>query len=172
MGYECLDLELIQNREIVTVVYAETSSLGQLLICHGCGDVEAVIVGFLVDEQSEQAWAFSTTRQETFMKMLGVQAGLGFGVKKFNVIFVFNNFRPLTISSTPDGYLGVRPPLRPSTRAKDEAMAGAVAVAPGVWVYQLTESGLALELTLKGTKYYKDSELNSRMYSSQSLVHR
>jgi hypothetical protein len=38
-------------------VYAETSSLGQLLICHGCGDVEAVIVGFLVHEQSEKAWA-------------------------------------------------------------------------------------------------------------------
>ena len=57
MRYECLNLELIQNREIVTGVYAETSSLGQLLICHGCGDVEAVIVGFLVHEQSEKAWA-------------------------------------------------------------------------------------------------------------------
>ena len=57
MGYEFLDLELIQNREIVTGVYAETSSLGQLLICHGCDDAEAVIVGFLVHDQSEQAWA-------------------------------------------------------------------------------------------------------------------
>jgi hypothetical protein len=27
------------------------------LICHGCGDVEAVIVGFLVHDQSAQAWA-------------------------------------------------------------------------------------------------------------------
>jgi hypothetical protein len=33
-------------------------------------------------------------------------------------------------------------------------------VAPGVWLYQLTASGLALELTAKGTKYYKDNELN------------
>jgi hypothetical protein len=37
---------------------------------------------------------------------------------------------------------------------------GALAVAPGVWVYQLTDAGLALELTAKGTKYYKDDGLN------------
>jgi DNA-binding PadR family transcriptional regulator len=27
-------------------------------------------------------------------------------------------------------------------------------------VYQLTDAGLALELTAKGTKYYKDKDLN------------
>ena len=31
---------------------------------------------------------------------------------------------------------------------------------PGVWMYQLTSDGLALELTGKGTKYYKDDALN------------
>jgi hypothetical protein len=39
-------------------------------------------------------------------------------------------------------------------------MQGAVLVMPGVWMYQLTDKGLALELTGKGTKYYKDDELN------------
>jgi hypothetical protein len=57
MKSEFPDIELIQNRGIVTAVFAEMSSLGQLLICHGCDDVEAVIVGFLVLEQSEQAFA-------------------------------------------------------------------------------------------------------------------
>ena len=52
-----LSTELIQNREIVAAVWAEVGTLGQLLVCHGCDDVEAVIVAFLVDEQSEQAWA-------------------------------------------------------------------------------------------------------------------
>jgi hypothetical protein len=28
------------------------------------------------------------------------------------------------------------------------------------WLYQLTDDGLALELTAKGTKYYKDDALN------------
>ena len=38
--------------------------------------------------------------------------------------------------------------------------ATAVAVAPGVWVYQMSGDRLALEITAKGTKYYKDSDLN------------
>jgi hypothetical protein len=43
---------------------------------------------------------------------------------------------------------------------KGAAYQGAVSVAPGVWLFQLTEGGLALELTAKGTKYYKDKDLN------------
>jgi hypothetical protein len=40
------------------------------------------------------------------------------------------------------------------------ALQGAVSVAPGVWMYQLTDKGLALDLTGKGTKEYKDSDVN------------
>ncbi len=40
------------------------------------------------------------------------------------------------------------------------ALQGAMPVSQGVWLYQLTETGLALELTAKGTKYYKDDDLN------------
>jgi hypothetical protein len=35
-----------------------------------------------------------------------------------------------------------------------------MSVSPGVWMYQLTGDGLAVELTGKGTKYYKDEALN------------
>jgi hypothetical protein len=31
---------------------------------------------------------------------------------------------------------------------------------PGVWMYQMTDKGLALEATGKGTKYYKNNDLN------------
>ena len=45
-------------------------------------------------------------------------------------------------------------------KTQGAAYSGAVAVAPGVWVYQITKEGLALQLTLQGTKYYKDDDLN------------
>jgi hypothetical protein len=35
-----------------------------------------------------------------------------------------------------------------------------MSIKPGVWLYQLTDDGLALELTAKGTKYYRDDTLN------------
>ena len=42
----------------------------------------------------------------------------------------------------------------------DGAFTGAAIVSPGIWIYQLTEDGLALEVTVKGTKYMKDDDLN------------
>jgi hypothetical protein len=35
-----------------------------------------------------------------------------------------------------------------------------VGVSPGVWLYQVSGDSRALELTAKGTKYYKDADLN------------
>jgi hypothetical protein len=37
-------------------------------------------------------------------------------------------------------------------------MAGAVS--EGVWMYQLTDKGLAAETSATGTKHYKDDDLN------------
>jgi hypothetical protein len=38
--------------------------------------------------------------------------------------------------------------------------ARAASVSDGVWMYQLTEKGLAVEITATSTKYYKDDDLN------------
>ena len=43
---------------------------------------------------------------------------------------------------------------------KGASLQGALSVSPGVWLYQLTDTGLALELTAKGAKYSKDDDLN------------
>jgi hypothetical protein len=48
----------------------------------------------------------------------------------------------------------------PKTDDEGGAFTGAATLSPGVWIYQLTEDGLALELTVKGTKYMKDNDLN------------
>jgi hypothetical protein len=39
-------------------------------------------------------------------------------------------------------------------------MQGAASVSDGIWMYQMTDKGLALEITAKGTKYSKDDDLN------------
>jgi hypothetical protein len=40
------------------------------------------------------------------------------------------------------------------------SMAGAASVSDGIWMYQLTDKGLATEITAKSTTYYKDNDLN------------
>ncbi len=43
---------------------------------------------------------------------------------------------------------------------KGDAWAGAVDVAPGIKLYQLTKYGLAIQATIQGTKFWKDDELS------------
>ena len=100
------------------------------------------------------------TKKTTYMKMIEVQAGLGIGIKKFRVIFVFDTQKALNDFINSGWEFGGQATAAAKSGEKGAEMAGAVSVAPGVWMYQLTDTGLAAEITGKGTKYYKDSDLN------------
>jgi lipid-binding SYLF domain-containing protein len=100
------------------------------------------------------------TKKETFMKMVEVQAGLGVGVKRFRLVWIFKTEQALNGFITSGWELGSQATASAQYDAKGAGLAGAVAISKDVWLYQLTDDGLALELTAKGTKYYKDDDLN------------
>lgn len=103
----------------------------------------------------------SKTRKETFMKMVSAGAGLGLGVKDYRVIFVFENDNALD-HFLDSGWGGTaQADAAAKTGESGGAYSGANEIAPGVWVYQITKNGLALQVTLQGTKYYKDDDLNN-----------
>ena len=102
----------------------------------------------------------SQTKKETFMKMISGGVGLGLGVKDFRAIFVFENEKAF-FQFLDSGWSGsAQADAAAKAGEKGGAYSGAVEVTPGVWVYQITKNGLALQLTLQGTKYYKDDDLN------------
>jgi lipid-binding SYLF domain-containing protein len=127
--------------------YAVFSNLGVKILLAGSGKGQGIAVN-------------NKSKNETFMKMLELQAGLGFGVKKFRVVFVFDNEKALNSFVNSGWEFGGQSTAAAKTGDKGGAMAGAVSVSDGVWMYQLTDKGLALEITAKGTKYYKDNDLN------------
>ncbi len=100
------------------------------------------------------------TQKITYMKMIEVQAGLGFGVKKFNLVWVFENDKVFNKFIESGWEFGGEANAAAKTGTQGGALEGAVPIADGVWLYQMTEKGLALELAVKSTKYYKDSDLN------------
>ena len=102
----------------------------------------------------------SKTKHEIFMEMISAGAGLGMGVKDYRVIFVFETRKALEDFVNSGWEASTEADAAAKTNKQGEAYSGAVAVAPGVWVYQITKEGLALQLTLQGTKYYKDGDLN------------
>jgi lipid-binding SYLF domain-containing protein len=104
----------------------------------------------------------SQSKQETFMKMLSAGAGLGIGVKDYRVVFVFESAKALS-QFLDSGWSGsAQSDAAAKAGKKGGAYSGAVEVAPGVLVYQITKNGVALQLTLQGTKYYKDDDLNKK----------
>jgi lipid-binding SYLF domain-containing protein len=100
------------------------------------------------------------SKSKQVMKMISLGGGLGLGVKDFRVVFVFENDNPLA-HFLDSGWSGsAQADAAAKTGKTGGACSGAVEVAPGVWVYQITKDGLALQLTLQGTKYYKENDLN------------
>ncbi len=127
--------------------YAVFSNFGMKIFFAGGGSGKGIAVN-------------NATKKETFMKMLEVQAGLGFGVKKFRLVWVFQTEEALNTFISSGWELGSQATASAQYDAKGVGLAGAVAISKDVWLYQLTDDGLAVELTAKGTKYYKDDDLN------------
>ena len=100
------------------------------------------------------------TQKVTYMKMREVQAGLGMGAKKFSTIFVFETKAALEKFINSGWEFGGQSTAAAKTGDGGGSYQGAASVSEGVWMYQLTDKGLALELTGKGTKYFKDDDLN------------
>ncbi len=101
------------------------------------------------------------TKKETFMKMVEVQAGLGLGVDKYRLVWVFERASDLDQFINQGWELGAQATLTAQVNGQGaQGFAGAVSVTPGVWLYQLSEEGLAADITAKGTKYFRDNELN------------
>jgi lipid-binding SYLF domain-containing protein len=104
----------------------------------------------------------TSSKQETFMKMGSVGAGLGVGVKDYRVIFVFENDKAYA-NFLNSGWSGsAQTDAAAKAGSKGGAFSGAEELGPGIWVYQITKNGLALQITLQGTKYYKDDDLNKK----------
>ncbi|MFZ0706328.1 MAG: YSC84-related protein [Candidatus Korobacteraceae bacterium] len=104
----------------------------------------------------------SKTKQETFMKMVSAGGGLGIGVKDYRVIFIFQNEGALN-QFLNSGWSGsAQADAAAKAGDKGGAYSGAEEMSPGVWVYQITKNGLALQATLQGTKYYKNDDLNKK----------
>lgn len=127
--------------------YAVFSNFGMKILIAGSGVGNGLAVN-------------NKTRKEVFMKMAEVQAGLGFGVKKFRQVWVFQSQAAFD-NFVNSGYeFGGQATLAAQASGQGSSVAGAASVSPGVWLYQITDDGIAAELTVKGTKYYRDKELD------------
>jgi len=96
---------------------------------------------------------------KTYMNMGEAGLGLGLGAKDFRVLFVFHTEKALNDFVNKGWAFGAEADAAAKSGDKGGQMSGGVAIGD-ITVYQLTENGLALQATVKGTKYWKNDDLN------------
>jgi len=55
MDDDLVDVVFVRDTAAVTAICAEVGD-GTLLVCNGCGDIEALIAGVLIIDDAEEAW--------------------------------------------------------------------------------------------------------------------
>jgi len=130
-----------------SVGYAVFSNFGMKIFLFGSGSGK----GLVIDK---------ATKKETFMKMIEGQVGFGIGAKKFRQVWVFKSKKALNSFINSGWEFGGQTTAAAKTGTKGGDIAGAISVDVDIALYQLTDDGLELALTGKGTKYYKDDDLN------------
>ena len=97
--------------------YAVFSNFGMKIFVAGSGTGKGVAVD-------------NKTKKETFMKMVELQAGLGFGVKKFSLVWVFETPETLATFVNSGWELGGQTSVAAKAGDKGASIQGAIPVAP------------------------------------------
>ena len=138
-----------QAKELIekSAGYATFSNFGMKILIAGGGTGTGVVFS-------------KSSSKPIYMNMAEVQAGLGVGIKSTQTIFVFQKEAALNDFVNSGWTFGGQVTAAAKYEKNGNAYHDANIVADGILMYQLTDSGLAAEITGKGSKYYKDADLN------------
>ncbi len=127
--------------------YATFSNFGMKIFIAGGGTGSGLVIN-------------KSSSKPIFMNMAEVQAGLGIGIKSFQNVFIFQTKTALNDFVNSGWTFGGQVTAAAKYEKNGDAYQDGTLVGPGVIMYQLTDSGLAAEITGKGTKYSKNTDLN------------
>ena len=95
------------------------------------------------------------------MKMAEFQPGLGLGVEKYRLVLIFENPDAFNNFVTSGWELGANAmAVAKDYKGEGGGAVGAVTASEGVKIYQLSDSGAIVGVSLTAAKYYMDDDLN------------
>jgi lipid-binding SYLF domain-containing protein len=99
------------------------------------------------------------SNKNTYMNMAEGGIGLGLGVKDYRIVMVFHTVDAMNNFINKGWTFGGNADASAKAGDKGGSVEGEIYYGD-VTVYTFTESGLALQATIKGTKFWQDSDLN------------
>ncbi len=102
----------------------------------------------------------NSTGTRTYMKMALGGIGLGLGVKDYRQVLIFKNAETLNTFVTSGWEFGGHADAAAKAGSSGGELSAEGDISPNIEAYSMTETGLALQATVAGTKYWKDDSLN------------
>jgi len=102
----------------------------------------------------------NSTGRKTYMKMALGGIGLGLGVKDYRQVLIFKSKEALNKFVTSGWEFGGHADAAAKAGETGGELSAEGDIAADIEVYAMTESGLALQATVTGTKYWKNEDLN------------
>jgi lipid-binding SYLF domain-containing protein len=105
----------------------------------------------------------SKSGKETFMAMASIGGGLGLGAKDLSVVFIFKSADVMKTFVETGWQFGGEADATAKAGEEGGAVSkeGAVDTGANLFeIYQITDTGVALQATVAGTKYWTDKKLN------------
>jgi lipid-binding SYLF domain-containing protein len=118
---------------------------------------------FLLSSGHGYGMVVDKSGKETFMAMGSLGGGVGIGAKDLSVVFIFKNADVMKKFIDSGWQFGGEADATAKAGDKGAAASkeGAADTGANVFeIYQITDTGVALQATVAGTKYWKDKELN------------
>ena len=100
------------------------------------------------------------TGRRTYMKMALGGLGLGLGVKDYRQVLIFRSKETLNKFVESGWEFGGHADAAAKAGASGGELSAEGAIGSDIEAYAMTESGLAIQATVTGTKYWKDDDLN------------
>jgi lipid-binding SYLF domain-containing protein len=102
------------------------------------------------------------TGEDVYMKMGTIGAGLGLGARDFRAVIIFKSPKALDTFVNKGWEWGGHADAAAKSGEKGGAANAAGDITADMEIYQFVESGIALQATLAGTKYWRDKDLSPR----------
>ena len=118
---------------------------------------------FLLSSGSGYGMVTDKSGKETFMAMGSLGGGVGIGAKDLSVVFIYKNAEVMNKFIESGWQFGGEADA--SAKAGDKGAAAAKEAAADTAanvfeIYQMTDTGVSLQATVAGTKYWKVKDLN------------
>ncbi len=102
----------------------------------------------------------NSTGKKTYMKMALGGIGLGLGAKDYRQVLIFNSKKILNKFIESGWEFGGHADAAAQAGEKGGELSAEGAIGKDIEAYSMTETGLALQATVAGTRYWKNEKLN------------